>query len=161
MPGTIARATRTGAAVLAAGVLCAGCGVLTEARIPAGAGDAAPDGGVAELAVDPDRPVLLRGVDRRLVSGIHVSNRLRAVVYLVPAGPRELWLSDVPFGLPLLPQRMHCYVMKTTLVAGTRYTLVQDSRMQAPVLDDPRGGPRAVGTLVDAPSIMERSCRWP
>ena len=149
-----------GLAVLLACLLAAGCAALTEVRIPVAGADRLPPSEVAEVAVDPHDPVILRAVDGQPLSGIQVSNWLRAATYRLPAGTRELWLVDNPYGMPLLPQRLRCYVLTADLAGGERYTLAITAGGRGPVLADRNRDIRAQGVLVDAPSVMERGCRW-
>ena len=82
------------------------------------------------------------------------------MTYRLPAGTRELWLVDNPYGMPLLPQRLRCCVLTADLVEGERYTLAMTAGGRGPVLADRNRTVRAEGVLVDAPSVMERGCRW-
>jgi hypothetical protein len=116
---------------------------------------------VARIAVDPARPVLVRGVDDVLLPGVHVSNHLRPLAYLLPAGAHVLWLSEVPYGIPFLPQHINCFVMLVDLAAGADYELRLDSRMGLPVLVRPGAeSAEATGRFVDRPFLPERGCQW-
>lgn len=149
---------RLGALVIAASA-ASGCGSWSSVQIPVGDAGllATPDRVV--IAVDPDHPALLRAVDTQPVAGIHVSHRLRAVTFLLPPGAHELWLTSAPYGQPLLPQRLKCFVLKAELSAGA-YALAFDRDLEAPVLRAVATGERVVGTLVDEPWVFERTCRW-
>lgn len=112
------------------------------------------------MAVDPYDSIILRAVDGQPLSGIQVSNWLRAVTYRLPAGTRELWLVDNPYGMPLLPSRLRCYVLTADLAGGERYTLALAAGGRGPVLADRDRTVRGEGVLVDTPWVMERGCRW-
>src|SRR5512147_2547855 len=77
-------------------VLVAGCAALSQSTVSVdGASDMDPSR-IARVSVDPDRPVLLRGVDSKLLPGVQVSSRLQVFTYVLPPGTHSLWLSSVP-----------------------------------------------------------------
>jgi len=113
------------------------------------------------LRIDPAEPVLLRAVDGALLPSVQVSNHLRPLAYSLPAGTHILWLSELPYGFPFVPQYIDCFVMQVTLIPGSRYNLRLDPRLKLPVLS--RGGTaeaEAVGKVVDRPLLIERGCQW-
>ncbi|WP_439606185.1 hypothetical protein [Hydrogenophaga sp.] len=113
------------------------------------------------VSVDPAHPVLLRAVDEELLPSIQVSNHLRPLAYVLHPGAHVFWLSELPYGMPFLPQRINCFVMRVTLVAGAGYELRLDPRRKLPVLS--RTGeaePESVGQVVDRPLLLERGCQW-
>jgi hypothetical protein len=144
---------------LAVYMVC-GCGALTHVRVPVGSADAVTPSTEVQLAVDPDRPVLLRAVDGQALAWIQISNRLRAITYVLPPGEHELWLSAAPYGLPFLPQRLRCYVLRASFAAGGIYKLALDPDRQAPLLVGIDPELQVVGELVDEPLVLERGCKW-
>lgn len=137
-----------------------GCGTLSDAQIRLGDVDLTPTSDLVVVAIDPDRPAVLRAVDGSLLAEGHVSSRLRALSYVIAPGEHELWLTSAPYGQPLLPQRLKCYVLKASLKAGGRYRLAFDPDRQAPALEAVGTGVQVLGILVDAPFIFERGCTW-
>lgn len=118
-------------------------------------------GSVVRLSIDTTHPVLLRAVDETFLARVQVSSALRSYTYVLHAGTHVLWVSSAPYGLPLVPQRIKCYVLNVRLSAGASYTLRFDVPTQVPVLVRATGSePEAVGVLVDEPLVFERSCRW-
>lgn len=142
-------------------VVAAGCAALSQSVISVdGASPEHPDSTV-RIAVDTDNPVLLRAVDEKPLSGVQVSSRLRAYTYVLAPGTHVLWVSSAPYGLPLVPQRLGCYVIDAELAAGSSYLLHFDTARQAPVLTHSAGtAPEAAGRLVDEPLVIERACKW-
>jgi hypothetical protein len=154
--------TRSAAALqLALLAVTAGCAALSRSMIFVdGASPDNPDA-VARVAVDTERPVVLRAVDEKALPDIRVSSRLRSVTYVLRPGTHVLWASSAPYGLPLVPQRLKCYVIRAGFVAGAVYTLRFDVHRQAPVLGSPTAPePQVMGVLVDEPLISERGCKW-
>ncbi len=118
-------------------------------------------GSVARIAIDTTHPVLLRAVDGTFLATAQVSSSLRSFAYVLHPGTHVLWVSSAPYGLPLVPQRIKCYVLNVRLSAGSSYTLRFDVPTQAPVLAHAASSePEAVGALVDEPLVLERACRW-
>lgn len=137
-----------------------GCVALTRGIVPVDGADPA-DTGAVRLDIDTDHPVLLRAVGGKPLPGVQVSSHARAFSYVLHPGDRVLWLSDVPYSFPFLPQRLKCYVLRADLAAGARYLLRMDDAMRRPVLiDTTRQHPVAKSELVDEPLIYERGCRW-
>jgi len=111
--------------------------------------------------VDTDRPVLLRAVDEKVLPGVQVSSRLRSFTYVLHPGVHVLWVSNAPYGLPLIPQRLKCYVIRATLLPGLIYSLRFDVTRQVPILAHLTGAePDIEGVLVDEPLAFERGCKW-
>lgn len=72
-----------------------------------------------------------------------------------------MWLSSVPYGIPLLPQTLKCYVLSATLRAGSTYELRFDNARDVPVLAASVESEHPVeGRLVDKAFILERGCKW-
>jgi len=68
---------------------------------------------------------------------------------------------NMPYGHPLIPQKIRCYVIEAQLAAGTRYRLEEDSgNKEARVLRDDNGERVASGRLADEPWVFSGSCRW-
>lgn len=157
LPGLRPRALVT----LTLAFLIAGCAALTQSVISVGGAGAGDGASLARIAIDPDRPVLLRAVDQKMLPGVQVSSRVRAFTYELPAGSHVLWVSSTPYGLPFIPQRLRCYVMQVTLSPGADYDLRFDRASQKPVLSHAASSEPAVeGVLVDEPLVTERACRW-
>jgi hypothetical protein len=144
-----------------AAALVAGCAALSQSVISVGGANAEDRASVARIAVDTDRPVILRAVDEKFLPGVHVSSRLRSFTYALLPGNHVLWVSDTPAGIPFIPQRLKCYIMHITLSAGADYDLRFDTASQKPVLRHTAGSEPAVeGILVDEPLVIERGCKW-
>lgn len=138
-----------------------GCAALSQGIVPVDGADPAAIAAVARVDVDTDHPALLRAVDGKPLPGLQVSSRVRAFSYVLHPGQRLLWLSDLPYGFPFLPQHLKCYVMQVDLAAGARYLLRLDDATRRPVLIDAKQYDTvAEGVLVDEPPIYERGCRW-
>jgi hypothetical protein len=138
-----------------------GCAALSQGIVPVDGADPAAIAAVARVDVDTDHPALLRAVDGKPLPGLQVSSRVRAFSYVLHPGQRLLWLSDLPYGFPFLPQHLKCYVMQVDLAAGARYLLRLDDATRRPVLIDAmQHDTVAEGVLVDEPPIYERGCRW-
>jgi hypothetical protein len=149
------------AAALTGAWLCA-CASLTHETISVGAADAAAAASTARVSLVASQPVILRGVDGKMLPGAHVPNAVRSYTFVLPPGPRELWVSTVPYADARLAQHMGCYVLRATLDAGAEYQLRFDpERVAAVLLPAGASQPVAVGQLIDQPLIVERACRWP
>ena len=141
--------------------LVLGCASLSASVISVDGADPADHAHIARIAVNADRPVLLRAVDGQHLSGVHVSSRVRSYTYALRPGSHVLWLSNVPYGIPFLPQHLKCFVMHATLSAGATYELRFDADTQKPVLKHSAADePDIEGRLVDEPFIFERGCKW-
>lgn len=139
----------------------AACSALSQSVVSVDGANAEWTDLVARIAVDTERPVLIRAVDEKNISSVQLSSRLRSFTYALHPGRHVLWVSSAPYGLPLVPQRLKCYIINATLTAGALYLLRFDATRQTPVLSQPAGSEsEATGILVDEPFIHERSCRW-
>lgn len=141
--------------------LFAGCAVLPGAEISIDGASHTKELEAVKVSIHPGRPVLLRAVDEKLLAAIQISNYLRPLTYILHSGRHVLWLSEPPAGVPFLPQRISCYVMRVHLVAGNGYVLELDRQVMLPVLR--RVGveePEATGVVVDRPLVVERGCKW-
>lgn len=147
---------------VAAAILLSACAPLTVATVPLGdAGWHAP-ARLASLSLDPDHPALLQGFDGALLSAARVPSAMRTWNFLVPPGEHLLWVSGVPYGNPLLPQRLRCYTLRAEFEAGQRYVLSEDpSARVASLRREGADAPVATSALVDNPLVMERMCKWP
>jgi hypothetical protein len=116
---------------------------------------------VSMLSVDLKHPLLLVGLDGELLQAVRFQSAFRTWSFVVSPGEHILWVSNVPYGLPLIPQRRRCYAMDVFLEPGSHYILREDPTDEL-VLLLPQGGskPVASGRLVDNPLIFERDCRW-
>ena len=116
---------------------------------------------VARVSLDSRHPLLLQGLDGHPLATTRFPNILAAEVFVLGGGRHTLWVSSVPYGHPLLPQRISCYQIDVALDRGAAYVLVEDrGQSQALVLRDDTGEPVASGRLVDRPWVFARTCRW-
>jgi hypothetical protein len=116
---------------------------------------------VAQVSEHSDHPLLLRGLDQVPLDTLRVPGGLSEYVYVLKAGRHTLWVMSMPYGHPLMPQKIRCYVIEVVLAAGTRYRLLEDTgRQMAGVLSDATGEGVAWGRLVDEPWVFSGSCRW-
>lgn len=138
-----------------------GCAPLTHSHITLDGPATDAPSAAATLSLDPDNPLILRGLDGAPIRPLRVPSALRTWTFFVKPGRHLLWASSVPWGLPLWPQSMRCYAIDVQLEAGTEYVLRHDAdRRNALVVRRGATVPEATGRLVDEPWIMERSCRW-
>lgn len=157
----LARRASVIAAIPILSALVTGCAPLSKSVQSVEGADPAALDSVARIAIDTGHPVLLRAVDEKFLPGIQVSSQLRSFTYVLHPGTHVLWVSSAPYGLPLVPQRIKCYVFNARLNAGSSYTLRFDSPSQVPILASTAGTePEVVGTLVDEPLVIERGCKW-
>jgi hypothetical protein len=155
------RGTASAAPALITAWLCA-CASLTHETIAVDAADAADRAATASVALVAAQPVILRGVDGKMLSSVHVPNAVRSYTFVMSPGPHELWVSTVPYANAQLAQHVGCYVLRATLAAGAEYQLRFDpGRIAAVLLPVGSSQPAAVGELIDQPLIVERACRWP
>lgn len=146
---------------VALAVALAGCAALSPSPIPVDIAPFADSSTLSTVAVDPSEPVLVRGVDGRLLPGVHVSNWLRPLSYTLQPGNRVLWLSQLPHPIPFVPQSIDCHVLRATLTDGSSYVLRLDRTRGLPVLSSlDETEPEVVGALVDRAFLPERGCRW-
>jgi hypothetical protein len=139
----------------------AGCAPLSQSVVAIGGASPAASDAVARIDIDTEHPVLLRAVDETFLSSIQVSSKLRSFTYVLHPGSHALWVSSAPYGLPLTPQRLKCFVINAKLSAGSSYTLRINVPAQTPVLAHSTGSePQVTGSLVDEPLILERGCKW-
>jgi hypothetical protein len=138
-----------------------GCAAVLTAETVVDGVDRSDSTKQARISLDPTKPVLLHAVDGRFLGSLQVSNLLRPVTYALRPGHHVLWVSEVPAGIPFLPQHINCFVMKLTLDAGSSYHLEQDPRSKLPTIRR-EGTPHleAVGVLVDRAFLLERGCKW-
>jgi hypothetical protein len=142
-------------------IVLGGCAVLSPSPISLNGARLDEPSSVARVSIDPAQPVLLRAVDEELLPSIQVSNHLRPLAYVLPPGAHVFWLSELPYGMPILPQHINCFVMQVSLVAGAGYALRLDPGRKLPVLSRTGAAePDAVGQVVDRPLLLERGCQW-
>jgi hypothetical protein len=150
-----------GVAKLSLVVLFGGCAALSHSAISIDGANPDTTASISQVSINTERPILLRGVDEKLLPGVHVSSKLRSITYAIPPGSHVFWLSSAPYGLPLIPQYLRCYVMHVTLSAGSSYELRFDAKKDTPVLFHTETPEIEVhGQLVDKPLILERGCQW-
>jgi hypothetical protein len=150
-----------GAARLSLALLLGGCAAMSHSIISVEGASAEDHSAVAVVALDTRAPALLRGVDSSLLPGVQVPSTFRSYCYVLPPGEHILWASSVPYGNPLIPQHIRCYVLSASLSAGASYVLSDDQETEAVILSGTGASlSRVVGQLVDRPLMLERSCRW-
>ena len=138
------------------------CAPLSHRVVPLQGADTANPAGIAIISVDPDYPLLLEGLDGKRLAKLNFQSPLRSYSYTAPPGAHVLWLSSVPYGAPLLPQRLRCYEMHVRLEPGTHYVLREAPARKMALLLRRRGRDSvAYGRRVDNPLIFHRNCRWP
>ena len=116
---------------------------------------------VARLNEHAQHPLLLRGVDHQPLASLRTPAGWKDYDYVLTAGRHTLWLKSMPYGHPLLPQRIRCYVIEVELLGGMRYRVQEDpDQTQALLLRTDTGEQLASGPLVDAPWVFSRPCRW-
>jgi len=116
---------------------------------------------VAVLSDHTRHPVLLRGVDQKPVSAIRIPNAFRDTIYLLSPGLHVLWVSSVPYGHPLLPQTVRCYVLIAHFERGARYVLEEDpDNEHVRMLREGSALPVASSQEVDKAPVFLRDCRW-
>lgn len=77
------------------------------------------------------------------------------------AGQHLFWVMNLPYGHPLIPQKMRCYVIEAELAQGALYRLKEDIDMKRALLvRNDTGEKVAIGRVVDEPWVFLRSCRW-
>jgi hypothetical protein len=139
-----------------------GCAALSQSIVSLDGSDTRNLASVSILTADPERPLLLRGIDRHLISPVRVPSAFRNWLFVVSPGKHVLWVTSVPYGNPLFPQFIRCYVFDVSLDPGSRYILRYDSAQeQTLLLRQGEATPEATGLLVDKPLMLERNCRWP
>ena len=138
-----------------------GCAHISESFIPIDDSPVNDLSLVAQIVEDPDYPVLLRGLDGIPLKSVRVQNDFFRYAYLLKPGHHVLWVMNAPYGHPLVPQKMRCYVIEAELGQGARYRLKEDIGMKkALLLRDDTGATVSSGQLVDEPWVFLRSCRW-
>lgn len=141
--------------------MLAGCAPLSSSIVSLDGADARDPSAVATIGIDGWRPLIVRGVDGRLVRGLCLESALRSCTFVAAPGRHTLWVTSTPAGIPLIVQSIRCYAIEVVLAAGSRYTLRDDpERATAVVLVQGSTEPVAVGRLVDQPLVIGRGCRW-
>lgn len=116
---------------------------------------------LSRVLVSAGHPVIVRGVDAKLLSTIQISNYLRPLTYHFRVGKHVLWLQEPPAGIPFIPQRVSCYTMQVELFVGVSYVLELNTELMLPVLRKANDeSPVAVGVIVDQPLLVQRGCKW-
>lgn len=139
-----------------------GCTRIPVSFIPLDGAPANDLSQVVQIVQDEDSPVLLRGLDGIPLEFVRVPNDFNKFTYLIKPGRHVLWVTNVPYGHPLIPQKWRCYVVQAPeLAQGTRYRLREDvGEKKALLLRDDTGATVSTGQLVDEPWIFWRGCRW-
>lgn len=116
---------------------------------------------VARLSENATHPLLLRGLDQTPLDTVRIPGGFSDYIYVLKPGRHTLWVTSLPYGHPLIPQKIRCYEIEAELAAGTRYRLEEDSGgKEARVLRDDTGERVASGGLVDEHWVFSGSCRW-
>ncbi|WP_124962436.1 hypothetical protein [Sulfurisoma sediminicola] len=116
---------------------------------------------VARIAEDRERPIVLRGLDGVPLQSLRVPNALGEYAYVVNSGRHVLWLKNMPYAHPLMPQRIRCYKMQADLEKGMRYLLREEAdTKRALLLKKETGETVSIGELVDEPLVFVRECKW-
>ena len=138
-----------------------GCALLPQSYISVDGSPVTELSRVAQVSEDSKQPLLLRGLDRVPLDTLRTPSALNRYVYVMKAGRHTLWVMSMPYGHPLIPQRIRCYVIDMELVEGVRYRLEDDpDEKRALVLRDDTGERVALGRMVDEAWVFQRSCRW-
>ena len=138
-----------------------GCAHVSESFIPLDGPPVNDLSQVAQIVEDADHPVLLRGLDGIPLKPVRVSHDFYKYAYVVQPGHHVFWGMNAPYGHPLVPQRIRCYIIQAEVAQGTRYRLKEDVRLKKPLLlRDDTGETVSIGQLVDEPWVFLRSCRW-
>lgn len=154
-------ATLRALALWLAPAVLSGCAPLSRSVVPVDGASPEDIAAVSMLTVDSQHPLLLRGVDERPLPVVRVPSALRTWSFAVSPGRHTLWISTVPYGHPLIPQFIRCYVMDVSLEPGSSYVLrYEPARELALLLRPDDSEPRATGQLVDRPLMLARDCRW-
>lgn len=141
-----------------------GCAPLSHATISLDGSDPLDPASVAMIEVietNPDRGVVIQGVDHRLVTIPRTATILRTWSFALAPGSHVLFLSSVPAGLPWLPQSIECFIAEARVDSGVTYVLRMEGTPRAPVLARKDTAEIiATGRLVDRAPVMLRRCRW-
>jgi hypothetical protein len=141
-------------------LVLAGCAPMTHSMISldeSGSGDLST---ASILTIDFDSPVVLRGVDNRLLP-VRVPSAFRDWSFVISPGKHLLWVSSVPYPHPLFPQRIRCFVLDVSLDPGIRYILRYDLGNELALIFRQGGTqPEATGRLVDKPLVFDQECKW-
>jgi len=138
-----------------------GCAHMQESLIPLEGAPVDDLSQVAQLSEGSSQPLLLRGLDQTPLDTGRIPSGFSDHVYVLKAGRHTLWVMSMPYGNPLIPQKIRCYVIEAQLAAGMRYRLEEDSvSKEARVLRDDNGERVALGRLADEPWVFSGSCRW-
>jgi len=138
-----------------------GCALLPQSYISVDGSPITELSRMAQVSEDSKQPLLLRGLDRVPLDTLRTPSALNRYVYVMKAGRHTLWVMSMPYGHPLIPQRIRCYVIDMELVEGVRYRLEDDpDEKRALVLRDDTGERVALGRMVDEAWVFQRSCRW-
>ena len=136
----------------------AACSALVQSVVSIDGAEASSSSPISRVLVDEVHPVILHAVDEKPLPSLQVSNKLRSVTYLFRPGQHELWVSSAPYGLPLVPQRIKCFIINATLSASAEYHLAFDASKGVPILSSESTS--VEGALVDQPLVIERGCKW-
>ncbi len=138
-----------------------GCAHGPRSFVPIGGAPSDAPSQVAQIVEDEDYPALLRGLDGEMLHSMRVPSDIWKYAYLLQPGPHLLWVMNMPYGHPLIPQRIRCYVIRAELEPGVCYRLVEDPRAQrALLLKEGTQETVASGPMVDHPWVFLRGCRW-
>ena len=115
---------------------------------------------VATISVETTNPLLIVGLDGKLLESVRFQSAFRTWSYVMSPGKHVLWLSSTPYGY-LFPQRHRCYSMEVFVSPDVKYVLKEiPGEKRAMMLFQAGGKPVTTGELVDNPWVFERGCRW-
>jgi hypothetical protein len=138
-----------------------GCALLLPSQISVDGSPTNELSQVAQLSEDSTQPLLLRGVDHVPLDTARVPSAFNSYTYVMKGGQHTLWVMSMPYGHPLIPQKIRCYVIDVELAGGVRYRLEEDSgEKRALVLRQDTGERVAIGRMVDEAWVFQRRCAW-
>jgi hypothetical protein len=116
---------------------------------------------VSVIMEDQHHPVLLRGLDGVPIKSMKVPSALEEYAYVMSAGTHVFWVKSAAYPHPLVPQRIHCYILHVELAQGGRYILKEDPEArQALLVMTASGEVVSAGKLVDEPWVFMKDCTW-
>lgn len=147
--------------LLLAVISIGGCASLSHEFFSLDGSSTANPDKVATIDVEADNPLLIQGLDGKLLESVKFQSAFRTWSFVVSPGRHILWLSSTPYGHPLVPQRHRCYSMEVFLSPGGKYGLREMPGKKCVQLLLQAGRVSvATGQLVDNPWVFESGCRW-
>lgn len=116
---------------------------------------------VSLIQPDNSYPALPWVLDGKPVHGFRVPSAFNRYAYVVAPGEHDLGVKGVSYPHPMIPQRLHCYLLHVDLQPGVRYVLKEDAdSRQAVLIRADTAHVESVGALVDDPWVFVRDCKW-